>query len=127
MRVASFVVDAKDGDIAKTIDASIVVLGGTAGGIAANVNRWRGQIGLPRQTEAQIRKSATKGNGSSGEFLWFSIITDKAPTAKAIYAAIIPISGRSVFVKMSGKLGTLQENELKFLALCRSVAVSEAK
>jgi len=35
-------------------EAYLARLGGTGGGLAANVNRWRGQMGLEDQTEAEI-------------------------------------------------------------------------
>src|SRR6266853_1053843 len=43
-RVASFRVKNSDG---KEADVSVVPLTGVAGGDLSNVNRWRGQIGLP--------------------------------------------------------------------------------
>ena len=44
MRVGSFKITGADG---KQADVSIVPLPGMAGGDFANVNRWRGQVGLP--------------------------------------------------------------------------------
>jgi hypothetical protein len=44
MRVASFRVTGKDG---KQADVSVIPLPGLAGSDLDNVNRWRGQVGLP--------------------------------------------------------------------------------
>ncbi len=54
MRVASFKI-AKDG---KQADVSVIPLGGAAGGDIANVNRWRGQVGLEPASEADLKKTA---------------------------------------------------------------------
>src|SRR5688572_18194483 len=50
MRLASFAIPTKAG---KDLDFSVVMLSGEAGGLLANVNRWRGQIQLPPLTQAQ--------------------------------------------------------------------------
>lgn len=54
VRVASFKIN-KDG---KQADVSVIPLGGMAGGDIANVNRWRGQVGLEPATEEDLKKSA---------------------------------------------------------------------
>ncbi len=116
MRLASFVVPGEQG----FADASIVVLAGSAGGMAANVNRWRGQINLPAQSESQIKAAANKVNSSNGSFFWFELIHAKKH-AQAIYAAILTRGEQTVFVKLSGPQATLAANKNKFLELCRSI------
>src|SRR3954469_20730083 len=54
MRVASFKISGKDG---RQADLSIVPLSGGGGGDIANVNRWRGQVGLPPLSPEEIKKS----------------------------------------------------------------------
>ncbi|HLP76932.1 MAG TPA: hypothetical protein VK327_08430 [Candidatus Paceibacterota bacterium] len=54
MRVASFKIS-KDG---KQADVSVIPLGGGAGGDVANVNRWRGQVGLEPAAEDDLKKAA---------------------------------------------------------------------
>ena len=57
MRVASFKVAGADG---KQADVSVVPLPGMAGSDFANVNRWRGQVGLPAATDDELQKSGGK-------------------------------------------------------------------
>src|SRR4030095_3551043 len=57
MRVASFNVKGKNG---KQADVSVIPLPGAAGGDAANVNRWRGQLGLAPVTPEELQKAAQK-------------------------------------------------------------------
>src|SRR5207302_346519 len=39
-------------------EVTVVPLGGAAGGLLANVNRWRQQLKLPETTEEQVRREA---------------------------------------------------------------------
>ena len=52
IRVASFKIN-QDG---KQADVSVIPLGGMAGGDDANVNRWRGQVGLPPVASEELKK-----------------------------------------------------------------------
>ena len=56
MRVASFGISegGRQGDV------SVVPMGGMAGGSLANVNRWRGQVGLEPIDEAALPQIAEK-------------------------------------------------------------------
>ena len=55
MRAASFRVAAHDG---RQADVSVIPLPGLAGSDLDNVNRWRGQVGLPGVSEAELAKLA---------------------------------------------------------------------
>ena len=59
MRVASFGIS-EDG---KQADVSVIPLAGMAGGDPANVNRWRGQVGLAALPEADICQARGKSRG----------------------------------------------------------------
>ena len=54
MRHASFAVSMRDEPEA---DLSISVLGGAAGGLPANINRWRAQLGLPELAPDEVAGS----------------------------------------------------------------------
>jgi hypothetical protein len=55
MRVASFKIQGQNG---KQADMSVVPLPGMPGTDDANVNRWRGQVGLPPASPEELKKSA---------------------------------------------------------------------
>ena len=55
MRLASYNVPLSGGEVG---DFSLVKLGGAAGGVLANLNRWRGQIGLEDATMEQVAEFA---------------------------------------------------------------------
>ena len=116
MRVASFTTSGKG-------DASIVVLGGDAGGLVANVNRWRGQIGLAPESEEAIQAGAKVATGPNGKFQWFKLV-GTTNGGGSILAAIIAKPGKSIFVKLTGAQTVLKANEQKFLNLCKSIRVA---
>ena len=55
MRVASFKVSGAGG---KQADVSVIPLPGMAGTDSANVNRWRGQVGLSSMSDDELQKAA---------------------------------------------------------------------
>jgi hypothetical protein len=55
-RQASF----KFGDRDPKLELTVVRLPGDGGGLAANVNRWREQLGLDRATEAEVASMVRK-------------------------------------------------------------------
>ncbi|MCM2276662.1 MAG: hypothetical protein NDJ89_01130 [Oligoflexia bacterium] len=112
MRLVSFKADGHTG--------SIIVLEGEAGGLVANVNRWREQVGLPAQDEAAVLKAARKGKSALGEFRWFEIVNDSSP-GQSMLVAVVPADGKTLFVKLMAPKAALQKNQEKFLSLCRSL------
>lgn len=96
MRLASF----KAGSAAGQAEVSVVSLPGEAGGVAANVNRWRGQLGLAAQDEGALRAAARSLRTSAGEVLLFDISQGKG--GKRMLAAILSHGGTSFFFKMTG-------------------------
>ena len=70
MRIGSFIVPFSDGQA----DLSIIKLGGDAGGMVANVNRWRGQLDLDQHDESEINKYVLKESSNMGEFIWLTLL-----------------------------------------------------
>ena len=116
MRLGSFSIPGKG----KVGDASIVILKGKAGGMAANVNRWRQQAGLQPLSENEIKKQAHKEKGKLGTFHWFKIVNPQN-LDNAILVAMIPRVGQTIFVKLVGPKNIIEANSKKFVGLCRSI------
>ena len=69
MRVAAFKVVDRD----KAAEVTVIPLAGQAGGILANINRWRKEVGLPDMTEeqsARTRKCSKPAAGRSCTWTW---------------------------------------------------------
>jgi hypothetical protein len=103
MRRGSFLVSGADGQSA---EIAITVFPGDVGGPLANVNRWRGQIGLEPVTVEQVKTMTTTvdANGIPATIVDFT--NPKPPTGKTaaqrMIVATVPHAGDSWFVKMTG-------------------------
>ena len=103
-------------------DLSISILSDDGGGLEKNVNRWRGQVGLPNQTRNEIISSAERENNSLGEYQIFKII-NKSNSDRAFICAVMPMEDSTIFVKLSiPKVGILSV-EKDFLDFCQSFKV----
>ena len=80
--------------------AEITVIGLPPSGLVANVNRWRGQIGLENQTEAEVEAAAKKIEVDGTESRM--VVLDGGEGKQAIAGVIVPKPGRTWFVKMTG-------------------------
>ncbi len=117
MRLASF--------RAGEADVSVSKMPGTAGGTLANVNRWRGQIGLAPLAESELateQKAIEVGGENS---LLFEMAGEKAPEGKSqpqrTLAAIVPHSGETWFFKMSGDSAAVANESVNFAAFLKSI------
>ena len=66
------------------VEMSVVVLPGAAGGELANVNRWRGQIGLPPLDEAALG-SRPEGREEPRPARWRSTTSPAPATSRAAW------------------------------------------
>ena len=119
MRVASFGVS-QDG---KQVDVSVIPLAGMAGTDPANVNRWRGQVGLVALPEADISKQAEKVSiGDQPADLYDMAGT--APSngdAQRILAVILHRDDTAWFFKMTGEAALVEQQKPAFIAFLKSI------
>jgi hypothetical protein len=120
MRVASFGVS-QDG---KQADVSVIPLAGMAGADPANVNRWRGQIGLTALPDADISNLAEKVSvGDQPADLYD--LAETAPgsgEAQRILGVILHRDGTAWFFKMTGEAGLVEQQKPAFIAFLKSVS-----
>jgi hypothetical protein len=121
MRAASFRVARKDG---KQADVSVIPLPGLAGSDLDNVNRWRGQVGLPGVSEAELAKLAqaveVAGQAAS---LYEQAGTNAGSGDKSrILAAITRREGVAWFFKMTGDDGVVAAQKPAFIEFLKSVS-----
>jgi len=120
MRVASFRVPGKDG---KQADVSVIPLPGTAGSDLDNVNRWRGQVGLPEVSEAELAALAQPVEiAGQAAKLYEQAGTNAGSGEKArILAAITRRDGMAWFFKMTGDDSLVAEQKPAFIEFLKSV------
>ncbi len=99
MRLASFRVAGKDG---KTADISVVPLGGMGGSDLGNVNRWRGQVGLPAVSEADLPKMshAIEIGGQTGQLYELAGTNPGSGDATRMLVGVVRREGTAWFFKM---------------------------
>jgi hypothetical protein len=113
MRVASFGIS-EDG---KNADVSVIPLGGMAGGDFANVNRWRGQVGLPSLADDEIAKLAEKISvGAQPADLY-----DITGGAQRIIAVIFHRDDVAWFFKVTGDADLVEKQKPAFVSFLKSV------
>ena len=109
-------------------DCSLIALGGSGGGLAANVNRWRGEMGLeplddtaiaqlPRRTllgrEAVYLNLAGTFSGGMG---------GSGPIQDArMLGVILALPQAMIFIKLTGPAAVVEANQGAFEALADSI------
>jgi hypothetical protein len=119
MRVASFEIS----ENGKTADVSVIPLGGIAGGDSANVNRWRGQVGLPPLAEPELQKLAEKieAAGQPADLYDVAGTVPGSGTAERIVAVILHRDDTVWFFKMTGDDALVEKQKPAFAAFLKSV------
>ncbi|HYG33878.1 MAG TPA: hypothetical protein VEC99_03790 [Clostridia bacterium] len=99
--VAKFTVGGSEGAQA-SINVSTST--GDGGGLAGNVNRWRGQLGLGQLSEAEIGKLATPLDTPAGKAMLVDMTgTDARSGQKArLVGAVVPQANQTWFFKLMG-------------------------
>ena len=95
MQVAKFRVPEKDGGKA---DVAISIFPNDTGGLASNVKRWRGQIGLPEVDDATAAAAAKPIEGAPEG----SVLVELENSGRGLIGAIVPREGKYWFYKMLG-------------------------
>jgi hypothetical protein len=120
MRAASFRVPGKDG---KQADVSAIPLPGLAGSDLDNVNRWRGQVGLPGVSEEELAKLAQPVQiAAQAASLYEQAGTNPGSGDKSrILAAITRRDGIAWFFKMTGDDALVAAQKPAFVEFLTSV------
>ncbi len=115
MQLAKFLAAGADGHA----EVTVVTLPGTGGGPLPNVNRWRGQIGLPPVTEAELAKLLMPLPGAdAGSFL-----VDVANSEKKnrLVAAFVGRGSGTWFYKLTGDEAAVGRAKEAFVQFVQSV------
>ena len=118
MRLASFDIPYSEG----SGDLSVIQLGGTGGGIEANVNRWRRQLNLESQSLSKIEKEMIEKRGGLGVYNIIRIINEEMDSA--FLCAILTAGNQTLFVKLSANPHGIREIEADFISFCSSLIIS---
>ena len=120
MRVASFKITGAGGKLA---DVSVIPLAGMAGGDDANVNRWRGQVGLASASSDELQKAAEKieAGGQPAQ------LYDIGGTDQRILGVIQHRDDMAWFYKMTGDAGLVEQQKPAFVEFLKSLKFAAAQ
>ena len=96
------------------IDVSVIALAGSAGGELANVNRWRGQMGLsPVESEEALATMRMTTKSAAGDVAVF----DFTGTAKnrMVVGLLSAEDGNTWFLKLTGDEAPVAQTKKEFL------------
>lgn len=104
------------------------ILGGTAGGLEANVNRWRKEIGLPPlATDAIADLATTTLAGSQATVVegegTFQGMSGPPRDGFRLLGLIAPASGKTYFLKMVGPSSEVTDHREGFFLLASSIEI----
>lgn len=103
------------------------MLPGGAGGVPANVNRWRGQMGQPELTDEEIASLPRRNlMGIEGVFVsadgnYTNVGQTTASPDQRLIGIIAEVGEMGLFVKMVGPKALVEENTAKFEAFVASL------
>jgi hypothetical protein len=105
----------------------ISLMPGSAGGLEANVNRWRTQMGQPAYTADELAKLPKKPFFNrdatfvafDGDFKGFG--ADAAKTGYRMLGLIHSAEQATIFVKLTGPKALVEQNTVAFDAFCQSI------
>ncbi|GEM_PF-594248 len=101
---------------------TLIPMGPGAGGLDANVTRWRRQVGLPEEhTHEHVQMQGAM------PYVLVNLVAESASKnlPSSTMGAIYSIPGRTLFLKFTGDTDLLVESKGGFLALAQSIALKE--
>ncbi len=104
------------------IDVSVVVLPGPAGGELANVNRWRGQMGLAPIDEPALGSARRSLRSPAGPVSVYDFTSEGQQRTRMV-AGLLSTGGNSWFVKMVGDVETVAGARADFTRLLESLRI----
>jgi hypothetical protein len=111
-------------------DLSVTVFPGDVGGLLANINRWRREVGLAEIDQSQIHDVSSHVN-VEGQTSVSHVVFLESPTppsgspAPAILGAIVPGADHTWFFKLKGPVSVLEAESDRFRTFLSSVRLPE--
>lgn len=100
-------------------EVAVSVLGGDGGGLLANVNRWRQQIGLAPVTQEELGRLVTPLDPGSPAAMLVDMTTESKQSR--VVAAIVPRGGQTWFFKLTGRDEPVGRQREAFVQFVKSV------
>ncbi len=111
------------GDGAAQAAVNVSMSAGDGGGLAANVNRWRGQLGQSPGTEAELQKQAKEIPVATGTatFIELSGTDGRTGQPASLVGAMVVQSGQAWFYKLMGDAKVVESQKAAFTKFVQTV------
>lgn len=109
------------------VECYVTLLGGEAGGVLANINRWCAQMGAPPLTDAEVAQlERVPMAGTHGVLVRIERgpRPEVAAAAELLEGAVCLLDGRALFVKLTGPRDAVEAQHAALIAFCRSIKAS---
>lgn len=113
MRKGSFAIKGDGGEA----DFAITAFPGDTGGLEANLNRWRGQLGLAAAPAKEVVTAVEKFEANGLQFT----VVDYANNGNRLLGAVVPFGGNSWFFKLTGPDALVAGQKATYLEFLRTV------
>jgi hypothetical protein len=116
--VARYVISGS-GDTSAAVNVS--QLDGTGGGLLANVNRWRNQLGQPAITDDDAARLPTvDATGTKAVVADFMGTDARTGKAARLVGVVLPLNGRTWFYKLMGDPDLVGRQKDSFIQFVQS-------
>lgn len=106
----------------RSAEITVTVFPGDVGGLLANVNRWRQQIGLGPVDEAGLAEVTEPIQVDGEAATLVDLVPPNAPDANGILGAVIPRGERTWFVKAVGNASLLKDQRNGLVSFVESIS-----
>jgi hypothetical protein len=102
-------------------DFAITAFPGDTGGLHANINRWRGQVGLPPASPAELDAAVQHIDGQGLHFDVVELVGSSGSPPTRMLGAITNYNGNSWFFKLMGPDALVAAEKPAFLSFLQTV------
>jgi len=109
-------------------EISVSVLSGDGGGLLANMNRWRGQVGLAPVAESELDKQVSSLDVIGGKAMLVDMNGQNPETGQKVrlISAIVPREGLTWFYKLMGDEAAAGREKAAFIKFVQSARYPNA-
>ena len=110
--------------VVKFVEVSISYFEGSAGGVEANVNRWRGQLGLEELSLEEIDLLGKSLLSKIGYYKIYKIINPENDDL-GFLCSVIPAKNQTIFIKLKTYPEIIDNLEKEFIEFSSSFNYNE--
>jgi hypothetical protein len=118
MRKATYTIK---GDGGAEAELAVTAFPGDVGGEAANLTRWRGQLGLPEASATDMAKAITRFEAGPLKIALADFVNDKTTPPARLLGAIVPAGSDTWFFKLTGPPALLEKEKPAFIEFLKTL------